>query len=164
VQCIDNKKIKQMEIERKFLVNKELWQKSTKPAGQHITQGYLSVDRNKTIRIRITESGSYMTIKGKTTNISREEYEFPVPCEMATEIIQKFSEGIIEKVRYKVSYKGKIWEVDEFLGDNVGLLIAEIELTHEQENFELPEWVGKEVSNDPRYFNASLAMHPFTKW
>ena len=164
MQCIDCKKVKQMEIERKYLVDKELWLKANKPAGEYIIQGYLTTDIDKTIRIRVTGSGGYMTIKGKTVNISREEYEFPVPFDMATELIQKFSEGIIEKVRYKVSYKGKTWEVDEFSGDNTGLLIAEVELTEEHENIELPEWIGKEVSDDARYYNACLVKHPFAKW
>lgn len=153
-----------MEIERKFLVNKDLWQKAEKPVGERIVQGYLSTRADKTIRIRIAGLHGYMTIKGKTINISREEYEFPVPTDIANALIQKFSEGVIEKVRYKVPYKGKIWEVDEFLGDNAGLLIAEIELTDENEKIETPCWVGSEVSTDPRYFNAYLALKPFKTW
>jgi adenylate cyclase len=164
MQCIDSKKVKQMEIERKYLVNKELWLKSNKPAGEYIIQGYLTADVDKTIRVRVSGSGGYITIKGKTVNISREEYEFPVPFNIATKVIQKFSEGIIQKIRYRISYKGKTWEVDEFLGNNEGLLIAEVELTEEHENVGLPEWIGCEVSGDTRYFNACLARKPFKTW
>jgi CYTH domain-containing protein len=153
-----------MEIERKYLVDKELWLKTNKPAGEYIIQGYLTTDIDKTIRVRVTGSVGYITIKGRTVNIAREEYEFPIPADKASELIQKFSEGILEKVRYKVPYKGKTWVVDEFLGGNKGLIIAEVELTEEHESIELPEWIGKEVSDDARYYNACLVKHPFTAW
>ncbi len=153
-----------MEIERKFLANKELWLNAGKPAREHIIQGYLSTDINKTIRVRVAGPDGYMTIKGRTVNLSREEYEFHIPVDIATSVIQKFSEGIIEKIRYKVPYKGKTWEVDEFMGENEGLLIAEVELTDENENIELPEWIDLEVSGDARYFNACLVRKPFKTW
>jgi CYTH domain-containing protein len=153
-----------MEIERKYLVKKEVWQLFDKPAGEKIIQGYLSTDINKTIRVRLKGSSGFMTIKGKTDNISREEIEFPVPAGQVMEIIEKFSEGVIDKIRYTLSCEGKIWEVDEFMDDNEGLLLAEIELQSEDESFDLPEWVGPEVSHDIRYFNSNLSKKPFKNW
>lgn len=153
-----------MEIERKYLVNKEHWLKLDKPAGEKITQGYLTTDINKTIRVRIRDLIGYISIKGKTNNITREEFEFVIPIEEATELIKKFAEGIIEKIRYTIIYKEQTWEVDEFLGNNEGLLIAEIELKSEDERFKLPDWIDKEVSYDKRYFNSNLSIDPFKSW
>jgi len=153
-----------MEIERKYLVNKKLWQEMNNEDGDYIVQGYITTDLNKTIRIRIWRSAAYMTIKGKTNNISREEIEFPIPLDKATEIIRKFAEGIIKKIRYTIQFKGKTWEVDEFMGENEGLLLAEIELGSENEPVELPQWIGKEVSYDNRYFNSMLMKNPFRHW
>jgi adenylate cyclase len=153
-----------MEIERKYLLNKEVWLKSGNPTGKNIIQGYLTTDINKTIRIRVMGTLGYMTIKGKTNHISREEFEFPIPTDMAKKLIKKYSEGIVEKIRYCIPYRGKIWEVDKFLGDNEGLLLAEIELNFEDEVFELPEWIEKEVSDDIRYFNSNLSKNPYKNW
>jgi CYTH domain-containing protein len=153
-----------MEIERKFLVHKEGWLKANKPAGEHITQGYLTVDPEKTIRVKVKNNAGFITIKGKTVNISREEYEFPIPADEAAEVIQKFAGDTIDKIRFTLNYKGKKWEVDEFLGDNEGLLLAEIELDTENESFEKPEWIDKEVSDDNRYYNSNLSKHPFKVW
>lgn len=153
-----------MEIERKFLVNKDLWRELSKPEGEHILQGYITSGMDKSIRIRLTGEQAWLTIKGKTVNLSREEYEFPLPADIAASVIEKFSEGKVEKVRYKIHYKRKTWEVDEFLGENEGLVVAEVELESEQERVELPAWVGEEVSYDPRYYNAVLIKKPFKTW
>jgi len=149
-----------MEIERKYLVKKEKWAILDKPPSDKITQGYLSTDINKTIRVRIKNSSAWMTVKGKTHNYSREEIEFEIPLAKAEELLNKFTGNIIEKKRYVLKYKGKKWEVDEFLGVNEGLILAEIELKTEDEEFELPEWIDKEVSDDYRYYNSFLSENP----
>ncbi len=153
-----------MEIERKFRIHNDLWRRLDKPGGDHILQGYLHADINKSIRIRIRNKQGIMTVKGKTVNISREEYEFPVPYDIAVDMIHKFATGIIEKIRYTIPFKGKAWEVDEFFGANAGLIMAEVELNREDEEIELPEWVSIEVSMDSRYYNANLAKHPYQEW
>jgi len=153
-----------MEIERKFKIHTNLWRKLDKPAGDNILQGYLCSEEEKTVRVRVKNKQGTMTIKGRTINISREEYEFPVPYDIAVDMIHKLATGIIEKIRYNIPYKGKLWEVDEFSGANAGLIIAEVELNSEEEEIELPEWVGDEVSSDPRYYNANLAKHPYQEW
>jgi adenylate cyclase len=153
-----------MEIERKYLVNEEVWLALDKPAGERIIQGYISTANNKTVRVRLKGASGYMTVKGKTIGISREEIEFPIPVDKATELMEKFAEGIIEKIRYTIPYHGKMWEVDEFLGENMGLLLAEIELNSEEEQFEVPGWIGVEVSHDVRYFNSHLSKRPFKTW
>ncbi len=153
-----------MEIERKFLVNKNYWDKISKPIGDKIIQGYLLKDKNKTIRIRVLQDKAYITLKGETKNISREEYEFPIPVGAAYDILKKFCKETVEKTRYKIIYKGKIWEVDEFHGENDGLILAEIELNNEKEIFELPEWIEEEVTHDPRYYNSNLASNPYKQW
>lgn len=153
-----------MEIERKYRVHEDLWLKADRPAGEKIIQGYLSSDINRTIRVRLQNERGSMAIKGKTTGITREEFEFPVPADIAGEIIKKFVVNVIEKIRYKIPFRGKIWEVDEFLGSNKGLIIAEVELNNAEEPVDLPEWIGKEVSDDKRYFNSCLSEHPYEEW
>jgi adenylate cyclase len=153
-----------IEIERKFLVNKELWQHLEKPAEEYLVQGYLSIDIYKTIRVRVAGDKAYMTVKGKIDNLSRQEYEFEIPVNMASELIKNFAETVIEKLRYRIKYRGKTWEVDEFEGDNAGLVMAEVELTEEHENIELPEWINKEVSDDFRYYNSNLSKNPYKNW
>ncbi len=153
-----------IEIERKFLVVSELWQKLEKPAGEYLIQGYLGIDVHKTIRVRVAGSKAFMAVKGKAINITRQEYEFEIPLKIASELIKNFAETIIEKLRHIIIYRGKTWEVDEFLGDNEGLLIAEIELNSEDERFQLPEWIGREVSHDTRYFNSNLSKYPYKNW
>lgn len=152
------------EIERKFLVRKDLWYAVMKPAGLSIRQGYLVAEKEKTIRIRITDSTAFLTIKGPTCNATRDEYEFVIPVDPAAEILDKLATNKIEKIRYTLQYKGKKWEVDEFLGDNDGLILAEIELTGEKEIFARPPLLGEEVTNDERYYNPRLAENPFKSW
>ena len=153
-----------LEIERKFLVNKELWKRVKKPAGEYILQGYLIANVDKTIRVRVIGKKAFMTIKGKTENITRQEYEFKIPVNIASELIKNYAEPVIEKLRYKIKYRGKTWEIDEFMSDNAGLIMAEVELIQENERIELPQWIDKEVSDDARYYNSNLSKNPYKNW
>ncbi|MBK0380976.1 CYTH domain-containing protein [Mucilaginibacter segetis] len=152
------------EIERKFLVDHKKWDLFKKPPGELYKQGYLLNDEKCTIRIRLTESSGFITLKGGTTGISRSEFEYAVPLQDANQILDELALSSVEKIRYPVNYKGKLWEVDVFKGENKGLIVAEIELQDENEYFELPEWVTKEVSNDMRFTNASLSVSPYKYW
>jgi adenylate cyclase len=153
-----------VEIERKFLVDKDKWQQVIKPTGTHYRQGYLLDDAKRTIRVRITDKQGFLTIKGITTGITRKEYEYKIPVEEGTEMLDAFAESEVEKIRYKITFEGKLWEIDEFYGDNEGLLMAEIELQHEDEAFIKPEWITIEVSDDGRYYNSNLSKNPFKNW
>lgn len=153
-----------VEIERKFLVDRSKWQILQKPAGSFYRQGYIFKEPGKTIRVRVTDQGSYITIKGKSRGATREEYEYSIPPTDAEELLRGFCEEIVTKIRYTINFAGKTWEVDVFSGDNEGLIVAEIELTDEAEQFEIPDWVGQEVTHDKRYFNSNLSVHPYTKW
>lgn len=152
------------EIERKFLVHHQLWQKVEKPAGQHFRQGYLLTDPNKTIRVRLTDKQSFLTIKGISTGATRSEFEYEIPALEAKELLDEFAVSELSKIRYKVAFENKIWEVDEFLGDNSGLIVAEIELTSEDEAFEIPAWIDREVTGEQKYYNSNLTAVPFNKW
>jgi adenylate cyclase len=154
-----------MEIERKFLVKDGAWKIGAK--GVHYRQGYIRTESKVTVRVRIAGEKGILTIKGKSSEsgLSREEFEYEIPKVDA----QKMLESVcgpeqIEKLRYKIKQGKHTWEVDEFLGDNHGLVVAEIELSSEDEKFDKPEWVGKEVSDDRRYGNSNLAKTPFKKW
>jgi len=153
-----------VEIERKFLVDKIKWGQVDKPIGLDCKQTYLNTDPNKTIRVRVLGEKGYLTIKGKMKGLTRAEYEYEIPLEEANEMISLFGEKVLEKTRCLINYKGKIWEVDVFAGDNEGLIVAEIELGHEEEPFTKPEWVTEEVSTDPRYLNVNLQEKPFSDW
>lgn len=152
------------EIERKFLVDHQKWSAIDKPMGNHFQQGYLLINPEKTIRVRVTDQSGFITIKGKSTGATRLEYEYAIPIAEAQELLQNFAENIIEKVRYKIVYKGKLWEIDEFQDKNEGLIMAEIELKQETEAFDLPQWILKEVTGDIRYYNSYLSEHPFSQW
>jgi adenylate cyclase len=145
-----------MEIERKFLVDKVLWALQAKPAGQKIIQAYLVNTPEKTIRVRTKGTKGFLTIKGPTVGISRTEFEYEIPLQEAEDIIQQFAVQCIEKVRYEITVGNHVWEVDEFYGKHAGLMLAEIELSAEDEAFERPEWVTIEVSHDTSYFNSNL--------
>jgi adenylate cyclase len=153
-----------LEIEHKYLVRKDLWYAVNKPTGVNIRQGYLQTDPGKTIRIRTTGTDAFLTIKGPSSNATRAEYEYPIPPGEADELLQLCTAPVIEKIRYRMEYAGKTWEVDEFFGENEGLILAEIELTFTEEKYDIPAWVGEEVTSDPRYYNAYLARNPYSKW
>ena len=152
------------EIERKYLVDRKKWQALTKPAGQLYRQGYLLTDPQKTIRVRLTEASGFLTIKGATKGATRPEYEYEIPVKDAKELLDNFSDAELTKTRYKVTYKNKLWEVDEFLDDNEGLIVAEIELKSEGELFDVPDWIGKEVTGEEKYYNANLVLNPYQNW
>src|SRR4026209_3034034 len=117
------------EIERKFLIDTDKWRQFSKPKGQLYRQGYLSTDPNRTIRVRLTDTNGYITVKGISVNATRSEYEYEIPASEAKELLDSFSLSELSKTRYKIDHVGKVWEVDEYLGDNTGLIVAEIELT-----------------------------------
>jgi adenylate cyclase len=149
------------EIERKFLVQGTEWRQGT---GVPFSQGYLNRDKERTVRVRIAGDKAFLTIKGMSRGASRTEFEYEIPVADAGELL-KLSDGpVVQKTRYFVFYDGSTWEVDEFHGDNDGLVIAEIELTSEDQPFSHPPWLGNEVTHDSRYFNSSLATYPYSKW
>ena len=151
------------EIERKFLLKNDDWKKLA--AGVVYRQGYLGADGKRTVRVRVIGNKGFMTIKGKSVGISRMEYEYEIPVADADTLLAELCiQPLIEKKRYRIDYKGFIYEVDEFFADNEGLVVAEIELTSENQKFEKPSWLGREVSDDNRYFNASLVTHPYSLW
>jgi len=151
-----------LEIERKFLVRSTDWRNGE---GRLMRQGYLSDGAGVTVRVRLAENDAWLTIKGPTTSATRSEYEYAIPAEDARDMLATLCSGpLIEKRRYEVPYAGLTWEVDEFLGDNAGLVVAEVELASEDQQVQLPPWVDEEVTGIPRYYNASLARHPFSQW
>jgi len=153
-----------IEIERKFLVIKSKWDQVEKGGGTLYRQGYILSDPDKTIRVRLTDTDGFLTIKGKSHGATRQEFEYFIPQEEALELLNNFSANEVSKIRYKVEVSGKIWEVDEFLGENKGLIVAEIELFGEHEPFEKPIWLGKEVTGDVRYYNSNIAITPYNRW
>jgi len=151
------------EIERKFLVKGDDWR--SLGAGKHYKQGYIASEQGRTVRVRVVGEQAWLTIKGNTQGIARAEYEYPLPLDDALEMLENLCPPpLVEKTRYRITHKGNVWEVDEFAGDNAGLVIAEIELNDPDQAIALPEWVGQEVSDDPRYFNVNLAKHPYSQW
>ncbi|MGZ3236052.1 MAG: CYTH domain-containing protein [Burkholderiaceae bacterium] len=152
-----------VEIERKFLVQGDQW----KTLGDRVSirQGYLSSHSERIVRIRIQDTTAMLTIKGRTIGATRGEWEYPIPIEDAQRFLDDLCEKpIIEKIRHRIPYEGMLWEVDEFFGENLGLVVAEIELLTEDQVFVKPNWVGDEVTHDSRYANANLLRHPFAKW
>lgn len=154
-----------IEIERKFLVNSNVF-KSEAFAQNRISQGYLSSVPGRTVRVRIKGNKGYLTIKGATneSGLSRFEWEKEIPVDDATALLKLCEEGVIDKTRFEVKIGNHIFEVDEFYGENEGLIMAEIELNSETETFEKPTWLGKEVTNDNRYYNSFLSKNPYKKW
>jgi len=151
-----------VEIERKFLVDKNKWQPAEE--GIKIKQGYLSAAPNITVRIRIAGKQAFLTIKGKTERISRPEFEYEIPVEEADSIMEMCLHPPVEKTRHIEYHDGLKWEIDLFEGANKGLVMAEVELENENQTVNLPSWILKEVSGDRRYFNSWLSQHPFTTW
>ncbi len=151
------------EIERKFLVRPSNW--SELGPGLKIRQGYLSTVIERTVRVRTYGEHGYVTIKGVTSGISRSEYEYEIPFSDATQILDGLClRPLIEKTRYRIPFAGHTFEVDEFFGANRGLTVAEVELKSADEKVELPDWIDRDVSSDPRYFNSNLALKPFSTW
>ena len=152
------------EIERKFLIKNTDFLKGME--GKHITQGYLSTDRERTVRVRIKSDQGFLTIKGKSNDsgISRYEWEKEIATKEAEQLLQLCLPGVIDKTRYEVVIENHIWEIDLFHGENNGLLLAEIELKSEEEPFLKPEWIDKEVTGDVRYYNSYISAQPFSKW
>lgn len=157
-----------VEIERKFLVDKARWQafrESQSLVGEAFRQGYLA-EGDSTVRVRIKGNSGWLTIKGKTRGLSRLEFEYEIPLADAQQMLEELSaKPLIEKERFLYTDdNGHTWEVDEFAGDNTGLIVAEIELPSEQAAYRAPDWLGEEVSLDARYFNVNLAKVPYTQW
>jgi len=151
------------EIERKYLLKGPDWKAGAE--GTVVRQGYLSTDEEQTVRVRAIGEEGFLTVKGPTQGVSRLEFEFSIPLADAERILDELCpHPLIEKTRYRIRHGDLVWEVDEFSGANEGLVVAEVELSHEDEAISFPEWIGEEVSGDPRYFNSNLSVHPFTEW
>jgi adenylate cyclase len=150
-----------IEIERKYLVTGDGWRQ---PCGQAISQGYLSLDKERTVRVRVSGEQGFLTVKGITKGASRAEFEYEIPVADARLLLDMCVGAVVHKVRHVLTYRDKTWEVDEFSGENAPLVMAEIELQDEAEPFERPPWLGEEVTSDPRYYNANLAAIPYSAW
>ena len=151
-----------VEIERKFLLRGDGWKTLGQPV--LLRQGYLSSHKERVVRVRIEGDHAVMTIKGRNVGATRGEWEYPIPMADAAELLGLCEQPLIEKYRRRIDFAGNVWEVDEFLGVNAGLLVAEIELTSEDQAFDKPEWIGEEVTDDLRYLNSSLIKHPYSAW
>ena len=152
-----------VEIERKFLVTGTAWKALGE--GTAIRQGYLSTNPDRVVRVRIEGTSATMTIKGRSVGATRGEWEYALPLADADELLTGLCERpLIEKTRTRISHDGMVWEVDAFFGENLGLVVAEIELQSEDQAFSKPDWIAEEVTHDARYFNSSLLKHPFTAW
>ena len=169
------------EIERKFLVRSDAWKVAAPEVGPtasnaaapeagttgvHIRQGYLSTSSTRSVRVRTIGARATLTVKGNKVGPRATEFEYPIPLEDARELLNQLClRPLIEKTRYDIpGPDGHLWEVDEFHGENAGLVVAEIELSHEEQEFARPPWLGKEVTDDPRYLNTNLVERPFSTW
>lgn len=153
-----------IEIERKFLLKNQQW-RDVAGEGCLIRQGYLSDQPERTVRVRLSGEQAWLTIKGKTQGIARLELEYPIPVIEAMQLLDQLClTPLIEKYRYRILQGTLVWEIDEFLGENAGLVVAEIELTAADQHFDRPDWLGDEVSDDSRYFNSALIRQPFSSW
>ncbi len=161
-----------LEIERKFLVRDAGdtvlpdWKRLAEdPEGTLYLQGYLSRDPDRTVRVRVAGDKARLTVKGRTTGCTRSEFEYPIPLEDAGRMLDELVlPPVLEKRRYRVPFAGHVWEVDEFEGENRGLVVAEVELESEEEALLLPAWAGEEVTGDPRYYNSALSENPYARW
>ncbi|MBZ2208436.1 CYTH domain-containing protein [Massilia soli] len=152
-----------VEIERKFLLTGDDWRSLGEPV--LLRQGYLSSQPDRVVRVRIEGERATMTIKGRSNGATRGEWEYEIPLPDANELLDQLCEKpIIEKYRRRIAFAGLTWEVDEFLGENKGLMFAEVELESEDQQFDKPSWIGEEVTDDSRYYNSSLIRLPFSKW
>jgi adenylate cyclase len=152
-----------VEIERKFLVSGEAWR--SEGEGVLFRQGYLSTVAERSVRVRLKGDRAFLTVKGRSEGLSRREFEYEIPTGDAATLLDELCEQpIIEKTRTCIRRGDLVWEVDEFHGVNDGLILAEVELASEHQHVDLPEWIGREVSHDPRYFNANLIANPYSSW
>jgi adenylate cyclase len=152
-----------LEIERKFLVDTELLGPLT--GGEEITQGYIAAAEHAAVRVRLADERAWLTVKGATVGASRSEFEYPVPVADARQMLTELcGDRVLSKTRYRQRRGDHEWEIDVFHGANDGLIVAEVELRSETDHPELPDWVGEEVTGDPRYYNANLVSHPFSQW
>lgn len=152
-----------VEIERKFRVTRDDFLDGL--SGERLIQGYLSHEIRGTVRVRLQGDRAWLTIKGETRGATRREFEYPIPVDDARVLLDEMCPaGVIDKTRYRLPLDGHTWEVDVFHGDNRGLVIAEIELNHEHEDFTRPDWLGEEVTDDPRYYNSALSRTPYALW
>jgi adenylate cyclase len=151
------------EIERKFRVANDDW-RAMATSSSSLKQGYLSSSAEATVRVRLEDNLGTLTIKSKTKGITRNEFEYAIPAQEAKELLMLCKGPLIEKIRYRILQENHTWEIDVFEGDNDGLIIAEIELTSEDDYFAKPQWLGEEVSGDSRYYNSNLATHPYVNW
>jgi adenylate cyclase len=152
-----------IEIERKFLVVGDEWR--SLGGGTVYRQGYIVSGRGRTVRVRVAGDRAYLTIKGPAAGFARSEFEYSIPLADATELLDTLCDRpLIEKTRHKIDWAGLVWEVDEFAGENQGLIIAEVELTDPHQSITQPDWIGEEVTGDPRYYNSNLTKYPFTRW
>lgn len=151
------------EIERKFLVISDSWRQGA--TGVAIRQGYLSSRKECAVRVRVSGGKGYLTVKGMSVGITRQEFEYEIPVEEAHAMLDTLAERpLIEKTRYTLAVDGLLWEIDEFSGENSGLIIAEVELEDAAQQITPPSWAGRDVSDDPRYFNANLVRNPYCTW
>lgn len=151
------------EIERKFLVKNDTWRGAG--TSTSLRQGYLSLDPERTVRVRIGGGRAWLTVKGLSKGASRAEFEYEIPVKDAEEMLDTLRVGaLLEKTRTKVPIGGRVWEVDEFRGENEGLVLAEVELDAANTTIVMPRWVGAEVTNDPRYYNSNLVTNPWSRW
>jgi CYTH domain-containing protein len=150
------------EIERKFLVTQDTWRDGS--PGVRIAQGYLSLDPERTVRVRLAGGDAWLTIKGVTRGLTRAEFEYPIPHDDARALLALCLPSVIDKTRHRVRHGDHVWEIDVFHGENEGLVMAEVELSAESDLPEIPPWVGLEVSADARYYNSNLASQPFGEW
>ena len=154
-----------IEIERKFLVQSDAFKdqafKSTR-----IVQGFLNTHKKRTVRVRLKGNDGFLTIKGESSSsgLSRFEWEKNIPKEEAEQLLQLCEDGVIDKIRYEVKVEEHIFEIDVFFGDNTGLIVAEVELSSENETFKKPNWLGQEVTGDIRYYNSQLSKNPYNSW
>jgi adenylate cyclase len=152
-----------IEIERKFLVKGDSWR--SLGTGTIYRQGYIATVNGATVRVRIAGETAYITIKDKSQGFSRQEFEYSIPIADAEMMLDTLCDRpLIEKIRYRINLGNLLWEVDEFLGENQGLILAEVELTNEEQPIELPDWIDREVTGDRRYYNSNLAKTPYKKW
>ena len=154
-----------IEIERKFLVKNDTWRKLAAGKGVSICQGYLSIAQKATVRVRRIGDRAFLTIKSKVSGLRRSEFEYPLPVADADQMLDQLCrKPIIDKVRYRIPAGGLVWEIDDFFGENAGLVVAEIELQSESDKFDSPPWLGPEVTGMKRFYNSSLTQHPYSSW